>query len=94
MMDEKKPFVLVDVREPHEFQICRIPNSKLIPLGQVPQRMNELNTADEIVVHCKSGKRSAQAVDLLLKSGFRKIRNLQGGILAWSDQVDPGVPKY
>jgi molybdopterin/thiamine biosynthesis adenylyltransferase/rhodanese-related sulfurtransferase len=94
MMDEKKPFVLVDVREPHEFQICRIPNSKLIPLGQVPQRMNELNSADEIVVHCKSGKRSAQAVELLMKSGFRKIHNLQGGILAWSDQVDPGVPKY
>jgi len=94
MMDEKKPFVLVDVREPHEFQICRIPESMLIPLGQVPRRMNELNSADEIVVHCRSGMRSAQAVQLLMKAGFRKIYNLRGGILAWSDHVDPSVPKY
>jgi len=94
MMDEKKPFVLIDVREPHEFQICCIPDSQLIPLGQVPQRMNELNSADEIVVHCRSGIRSAQAVQLLMKAGFRKIHNLRGGILAWSDQVDPSVPKY
>jgi adenylyltransferase/sulfurtransferase len=93
-MDEKKPFVLIDVREPHEFQICRIPGSKLIPLGEVPKRMNELNSADEIVVHCRSGQRSARAVDLLIKAGFRKIHNLKGGILAWSDQVDPSVPKY
>ena len=94
MMDEKKPFVLIDVREPHEFQICRIPGSKLIPLGEVPKRMNELNSADEIVVHCRSGQRSAKAVELLMKAGFQKIHNLKGGILAWSDQVDPSVPKY
>jgi len=93
-MDAHEPFVLIDVREPHEYQICRIPGSKLIPLGEVPKRMNELDSADEIVVHCKSGMRSAKAVDLLLKSGFRKIHNLKGGILAWSDQVDPSVPKY
>ncbi len=94
MMDEKKPFVLVDVREPHEFQICRIPGSVLIPLGDVPKRMNELNSADEIVVHCRSGMRSAQAVEFLMKSGFRKIHNLKGGVLAWADQVDPSMPKY
>jgi adenylyltransferase/sulfurtransferase len=94
LMDEKKPFVLIDVREPHEYQICRIPGSKLIPLGEVPKRMNELNSADAIVVHCRSGMRSAQAVQLLMKAGFRRIHNLQGGILAWSDQVDPSVPKY
>jgi adenylyltransferase/sulfurtransferase len=94
MMDEKKPFVLIDVREPHEFQICRIPGSKLIPLGEVPKRMNELNSADEMVVYCRSGQRSARAVDLLMKAGFRKVHNLGGGILAWSDQVDPSVPKY
>ena len=93
-MDAHEPFVLIDVREPHEYQICRIPGSKLIPLGEVPKRMNELDSADEIVVHCKSGMRSAKAVDLLMKSGFRKIHNLKGGILAWSDQVDPSVPKY
>lgn len=93
-MDAHEPFVLIDVREPHEYQICRIPGAKLIPLGEVPKRMNELDSADEIVVHCKSGMRSARAVDLLMKSGFRKIHNLKGGILAWSDQVDPSVPKY
>ncbi len=93
-MDAHEPFVLVDVREPHEYQICRIPGSKLIPLGEVPKRMRELDSADEIVVHCKSGMRSAKAVDLLMKAGFLKIHNLKGGILAWSDQVDPSVPKY
>ena len=94
MMDERRPFVLVDVREPHEYQICRIPGSKLIPLGDVPKRMHELNSADEIVVHCRSGQRSAQAVELLMKAGFRKIHNLKGGVLAWADQVDPTMPKY
>jgi adenylyltransferase/sulfurtransferase len=94
MMDERKPFVLIDVREPHEFQICRIPGSTLIPLGDVPKRMHELSSADEIVVHCRSGMRSAQAVELLMKAGFRKIHNLKGGVLAWADQVDPTMPKY
>lgn len=94
LMDEKEPFVLIDVREPHEYQICRIPGSKLIPLGEIPKRMNELNSADQIVVHCKVGLRSAQAVDLLRKAGFRKIHNLKGGILAWADQVDTNMPKY
>ena len=94
MMDEKKPFVLVDVREPHEYEICKIEGSILIPLGDVAKRMSELNSADEIVVHCRSGKRSADAVELLMKAGFRKIHNLQGGVLAWADQVDPAMPKY
>jgi adenylyltransferase/sulfurtransferase len=93
-MDAHEPFVLIDVREPHEYQICSIPGSKLIPLGEVAKRMSELDSADEIVVHCKSGMRSAKAVDFLLKSGFKKIQNMKGGILAWSDQVDPSVPKY
>ncbi|MGH9451703.1 MAG: molybdopterin-synthase adenylyltransferase MoeB [Terriglobia bacterium] len=94
LMDSGRAPVLIDVREPHEFQICRIPGSTLIPLGDVPARMNELNSADDIVMHCRSGARSAQAVGLLMKSGFRKIKNLKGGILAWSDEVDPSVPKY
>ena len=94
LMDEKKPFVLIDVREPHEFQICKIPGSKLIPLGDVPRRMNELNSADDIVVHCRSGQRSGQAVEFLMKAGFKKIHNLKGGILAWSRDVDPSVPTY
>jgi adenylyltransferase/sulfurtransferase len=94
MMDENQPFVLIDVREPHEFQICRIPGSTLIPLGEVAKRVHELDSAGEIVVHCRSGQRSARAVEFLMKAGFRKIYNLKGGILAWSDQVDPSVPKY
>jgi adenylyltransferase/sulfurtransferase len=94
MMDEKQPFVLIDVREPHEFQICRIPGSTLIPLGEVPKRMHELDSASEIVVHCRSGQRSGRAVEFLMKAGFHKIHNLKGGILAWSDQVDPSVAKY
>jgi len=94
MIDEKQPFVLIDVREPHEFQICRIPGSTLIPLGEIPKRMHELDSASEIVVHCRSGQRSARAVEFLMKAGFQKIHNLKGGILAWSDQVDPSVPKY
>ena len=94
MIDRGAPFRLVDVREPHEFDICRIPGSVLIPLGELPARMSELDSADEIVVHCRSGVRSGRAVEFLMRAGFRRIHNLQGGILAWSDEVDPSVPKY
>jgi sulfur-carrier protein adenylyltransferase/sulfurtransferase len=93
-IDRGDRFVLIDVREPHEYQICNIPQAKLIPLGDLPRRANELNTADEIVAHCKSGMRSAKAVDILKQLGFRKARNMKGGILLWSDTVDPTVPKY
>jgi len=87
-------FQFIDVREPHESQICSIPGAKLIPLGELPKRLSELDPASEIIAHCKSGMRSAKAVDLLKQSGFKKARNMKGGILAWSDQVDPSVPKY
>ncbi|MGH9431919.1 MAG: molybdopterin-synthase adenylyltransferase MoeB [Terriglobia bacterium] len=93
-MDNQDPFVLIDVREPHEFDICRIPGSKLIPLSEFTRRMNELNSSDEIVLHCLSGMRSAQATDLLRKAGFRKVHNLRGGIRAWASEVDPGMPMY
>ena len=93
-MDRGDQFVLIDVREPHEYQICSIPNAKLIPLGDLPKRVNELDSADEIVAHCKSGMRSAKAVEFLKQAGFKKVRNMKGGILAWSDKVDPTVPKY
>ncbi len=85
---------LVDVREPHEFQICHIPGSTLIPLGDLPKRVNELDPAHEVVVHCKSGMRSGKAADFLRQSGFKRVLNVKGGILAWSDKVDPSVPKY
>jgi molybdopterin/thiamine biosynthesis adenylyltransferase/rhodanese-related sulfurtransferase len=92
--DRGDSFVLLDVREPHEYQIARIPDTRLIPLGDLPKRLNELNQNDEFVVHCKSGMRSAKAVDLMKQSGFKKVRNMTGGILAWSDKIDPSVPKY
>jgi len=93
-LDARHQFVLLDVRELHEYQICKIPGSQLIPLGDLPKRTNELNPDAEIVVHCKSGVRSAKAVDLLKQTGFKNVRNMKGGILAWSDKVDASVPKY
>jgi adenylyltransferase/sulfurtransferase len=93
-IDRHDNFVLVDVREPHEYQICNIGFARLIPLGQLPKRLNELNPDDDIVVHCKSGMRSAKAQELLKQSGFKNVLNMKGGILAWSDKVDPRVPKY
>ena len=81
------------MREPHEYQICNL-SGHLIPLGELSRRVNELDSSREIVAHCRSGKRSADAVEFLQKAGFRKIWNLKGGILAWSDEVDPSVPKY
>ena len=93
-MDRGDRFVLIDVREPHEAEICTIPGSRLIPKGTVPTRVHELNSADDFVIHCKSGKRSAEIVDFLRQAGFRKVKNLRGGILAWSDEIDPSVPKY
>src|SRR5499425_1297216 len=93
-MDRGDDFVLVDVREPEEFAIGRIPGSKLIPLATVPARVHELSSADEIVVHCRSGVRSGKAVEFMKQAGYRKVKNLVGGILRWSDDVDPTVPKY
>ena len=93
-LDRKEDFVLLDVREPFEYDICRIPGSRLIPLGQLPSRMSELDSADEIVLQCKSGMRSARALKLLQEAGFGKLSNLEGGITAWAEQVDPSVPKY
>lgn len=93
-LDRRDNFLLLDVREPHEYQIARIPGSKLIPLGELPKHLNELDRDAEIVAHCKSGGRSQKAVDLLKQSGFKNVRNMTGGITAWSDKVDPAVPKY
>jgi molybdopterin/thiamine biosynthesis adenylyltransferase/rhodanese-related sulfurtransferase/molybdopterin converting factor small subunit len=93
-IDRGADFVLVDVREPHEYQIASIPQAKLIPLGELGRRLGELDPDDEIVVHCKSGGRSAKAVEFLRQQGFKDVSNMTGGILAWSDKVDPKVPKY
>jgi adenylyltransferase/sulfurtransferase len=93
-IDRGERFQLIDVREPHEYQICSIPTAKLIPLGDLPKRVNELDSSVELVAHCKSGVRSGKAIDFLRQAGFRKVKNMKGGILAWSDKVDPSVPKY
>jgi adenylyltransferase/sulfurtransferase len=93
-LDRGEPILVVDVREPQEYQINRIPGSTLIPLGELPQRYEELDREVPIVCQCKSGVRSAKAASFLRGIGFRDVRNLAGGILGWIDQVDPSQPKY
>jgi sulfur-carrier protein adenylyltransferase/sulfurtransferase len=93
-IDAKEDFFLLDVREPNEYQIGKIPGSTLIPLGEVPQRVNEIPRDKEIIVHCKMGGRSAKAAAFLRTQGYTNVKNLKGGILDWSDKVDPTVPKY
>jgi adenylyltransferase/sulfurtransferase len=96
-LDAKDPLWLLDVREPNEAAICRIPGATLIPLGELPKRLDEIprgESAPDIVVHCKMGGRSAKAVRLLREQGFTRVTNLAGGILAWIDRVDPSQPKY
>jgi adenylyltransferase/sulfurtransferase len=93
-LDAHEAFELIDVREPFEYEIARIDGAKLIPLAEIGDRTEELQREQPIVVHCHSGKRSAQAVRLLQQRGFSNVYNLEGGIDAWSDQIDPSVPKY
>src|ERR1700693_648893 len=91
-LDAGENLFVLDVREPHEYQICNI-GGHLIPLGDLPKRVNELDSSQEIVAHCRSGVRSAKAVEFLRQAGFKKVRNLGGGILAWSDRINPKMPK-
>ena len=93
-IDNNDGVFLLDVREPQEHQICSIPGSVLIPLGELPNRISDLGGHEDVVVHCKSGVRSAKAVKILSDAGFKKVRNLSGGILRWIDVVDPSLPKY
>src|SRR4051812_10926864 len=94
-LDSGDDLQLIDVREPNEFDIARIPGTHLIPLGQVVNRMGEIEEGRETVVHCKGGVRSARAIEALTRAGFKgRLVNLKGGITAWSDEVDPSVPKY
>ena len=85
---------LIDVREPHEWDIARIPGARLIPLGDFPAAIPSLDRTRDIVVQCRSGMRSGKAVRQLQAAGFTRVKNLAGGILRWSDDVDPTVPKY
>lgn len=94
-LDRGDDVQIIDVREQNEYDVARIPDSKLIPLGQIVARMSEIDAARETVVHCKMGGRSAKAIEALKRSGFTgKLINLKGGITAWSNEVDSSVPKY
>ncbi len=93
-MDAAEPFVLLDVRESYETKINGLPGAQPIPLSDLPARMAELDSADEIIVLCRNGQRSATAVGLLQDAGFGRIQNVAGGLWSWSDQIDPTMPKY
>jgi sulfur-carrier protein adenylyltransferase/sulfurtransferase len=92
-LDAKADVFILDVREPHEYQICNL-KGYLIPVGDLPKRVHELDSSREIVAHCRSGVRSAKAVTFLRRAGFGKVYNLTGGILAWADKIDTTMPKY
>ena len=94
-LDKGDDIQIIDVREDNEYAFARIPNSKHIPLAQVLNRVDEIDPDRETVVHCKMGGRSARAIEALQRSGFQgKLINLKGGIIGWSNEVDPSVPKY
>ncbi|MDO8730078.1 MAG: ubiquitin-like small modifier protein 1 [Candidatus Omnitrophota bacterium] len=93
-LDDKKLVKIIDVREPHEYDICHLAGSTLIPLGQLPQRYKELNIADNLVLHCHKGVRSMRALEFLKTVGFTKVKSLKGGIEAWADKVEPDMPRY
>ena len=92
-MDSGEDVNVLDVREPHEYEVANI-GVKLIPLGELPQRLAELDQSENFAIHCKSGARSAKAVKLLQDAGFQNVYNVKGGITAWSEEIDPSVPKY
>jgi adenylyltransferase/sulfurtransferase len=93
-LDRGEDLFILDVRNPEEFQICRIPGSTLIPLPSLPQRFGELDAGRELIVHCKSGMRSQKAIQFLRDKGFHNLKNVKGGILAWAERIDPGMPRY
>jgi adenylyltransferase/sulfurtransferase len=93
-LDKGDTIFLLDVREPHEYSMAKIEGSVLIPLGDLPTSLDKLNSNDEIVALCHRGMRSADAVGFLMQQGFSNVKNLIGGIDAWSIEVDPEVPRY
>jgi adenylyltransferase/sulfurtransferase len=94
LLGKKNPPRLIDVREPHELQISQIEAAELIPLGSLAAHLHKLDSAEPIVLLCKSGTRSARALQMLAGAGFRKLKNLKGGINAWAEQVNPSLPRY
>ncbi|HSJ03517.1 MAG: rhodanese-like domain-containing protein, partial [Verrucomicrobium sp.] len=94
MQQAGEDFYLLDVREPYEAEIAVIPGATLIPLGQLPDRVDEVPKDKKVVIHCRSGMRSAKALGILQEHGYQDLWNVTGGVLAWSDEVDPSVAKY
>ncbi|MEO5858216.1 MAG: rhodanese-like domain-containing protein [Pyrinomonadaceae bacterium] len=94
-LDDGDDFLLIDVRQPDEYAFAKIEGAKLIPLGEIIKRASELDPNKEVVLHCKMGGRSARAIEFLRAAGYAgPLKNLRGGITAWSNEVDPKVPKY
>ena len=94
-MDAGEKVQLIDVRQPEEYAFAKIPGAKLIPLGELPSRVGELDPTREVIFQCKSGVRSARAVEFVQQTGYSgSAKNLRGGITAWSNEVDPRIPKY
>lgn len=94
-MDNGEDFQLIDVRQPDEYAFAKIEGAKLIPLGEIMQRMGEIDPTKEVIMQCKSGGRSARAIEAMERAGYKgNLKNLKGGITAWSNEVDPSIPKY
>ncbi len=94
-LDNGEDFQLIDVRQPDEHDFAKIEGAKLIPLGEIMKRMDEIDETKETVIHCKMGGRSAKAIEAMQRAGFTgDLKNLKGGITAWSNEVDPSIPKY
>jgi adenylyltransferase/sulfurtransferase len=95
-LDRGDPLTIIDVREPHEWEIGNLEEygARLIPLGSLPDRLDEIPRDEEIVLQCRSGARSGKVLSYLREQGYERLHNLRGGILAWSDEVDPSIPKY
>lgn len=93
LRNEKADFMVLDVRKPEEYALCNL-GGHLIPIDELPNRLNELNPDQMIIVHCHAGGRSRRATKYLLEQGFKKVFNLRGGITAWANEIDPKMPKY
>ena len=94
LLDGRIHVNLVDVREPHEYDFCHISGSRLIPVGEIPSRVNEFNPDEEYIFYCHVAERSAWAVNFLRQLGFKKVKNLLGGVDAWAIEIDPTMPRY
>ena len=94
LLDNGAHVNLIDVREPHEYDFCRIPGSRLVPVRQIPNRVNEFDHAQEYVFYCHVGERSGWAVNFLRQVGLKKVKNVLGGIDAWAAEIDPSMPRY